>query len=307
MSDAFESTGRRDPSWLVGRGLRPYLKWSVGTDGPLTCLCQSRETGDIYTADNTGTINRIDKTGRIVGLTRISPAPVKLVWSDNGAYGAVIAGEDEIIRLNQSLKTVHKLSLPDVCLAVAISPFGNHIAVSLANGLTLIYDERSKKIAQFQTMRPLSALQFCATETLIFGAAEQGLVCCHNLEGAEIWQERSLSNVGKLAITGEGDLVFTASFSQGIQAYNGDGTFIGSYLIDGTTNRVDVSFEPERVIISTVEQGIYWLDADGDQVWMTQADDNIVDVLCDPLGEWAVIGFQESGVYHLSWDGGKAI
>src|SRR5690606_3912132 len=103
-----------------------------------------------------------------------------------------------------------------------------------------------------------------------------------------------------------GDLVYTASFAQGVQALDGDGTFIGSYLVEGTVNRADVSFEPERVIVSTVERSLYWMDADGDQLWKTTVNDQVIDVLCDPLGEWAVIGLQAEGIYPRDWSGGRS-
>ncbi len=305
MSHADESDARNKPKWLTGRGLAPTLKWKVGTDGPLKSLCMSRETGDLFAVDQTGSVSRVDRSGRIAGLTRLSSSIVDLVWSDNGSQGAAIIGENEVVRLDSSLKTGNKLSLPDVCLAVAISPYGNHLAVSLAGGQTLIYNERNKKIAQYETLRPLSFLAFCSTEPLIFGAAEHGLICCCNLDGAEIWHERNLANVGKLVITGEGDLMYTASFAQGVQAFDGDGSFIGSYLMDGTVNRLDVSFEPDRVIVSTVERSLFWLDADGDQLWTTTVDDQVVDVLCDPLGEWIIVGFQNQGLYRLDWGDGE--
>jgi len=304
MSDANESDSRLQPKWLQGRGLAPRVKWRVGTDGPLSCLCLSRETGNIFTADRTGTLQRIDRTGRIAGLTRVSPAPISIAWSDNGACGAAILGDDEVARFDPSLKILQKLSLPDVCLGIALSPYGNQLAVSLACGKTLIYNERGKKLAQFETMRPLSYLAFCATEPLLFAAAENGLICCYNLSGAEVWQERNMANVGKLSITGEGDLVYTASFTHGVQALDGDGTFIGAYLVDGTVNRVDVSYEPERVIVSTVERSLFWMDSDGDQLWKSTVSDQVIDVLCDPLGEWAVIGLQEEGIYLLDWGEG---
>ncbi|SFI90693.1 WD40 repeat domain-containing protein [Planctomicrobium piriforme] len=303
MGSADQSAAPHDPVWLKGRGLGPVLKWSVGTDGPLSCLSLSRESGDLYAGDRTGGIYRIDRTGHIAGLTRVAPFAVDIDWSDDGSQGALIAGEDQIIRLDHSLKVIHKLSLPDVCLAVAISPYGNHLAVALADGLTLIYNERSKKIAQFETIRPLSFLNFCSTEALLFGAAEHGLLCCHNLAGAEVWQQRNWANVGKLCMTGEGDLLYAASFAQGVQVYDGDGASVGSYLLEGTVHRADVSFEPERVIASTIERSLFWLDADGDQLWSTTLDDNVIDVACDPLGEYALIGLAEKGIHRLDWAG----
>jgi hypothetical protein len=303
MSSASEPpANHRNPPWLAGRGMGPRLRWSIGTDDHLTCLARSRETHDLFAADKAGAIYRIDRHGKISQLTRISSQIVRLAWCDDGSQGVIIAGEDEVLRLDHSLKTIHKLSLPDVCLGVAISPFGHHIAVSMASGLTVIYNDRSKKIAQFQTMRPLSFLTFCHTEPLLFGAAEHGLICCYNLAGAEIWQDRNWANVGALAITGEGDLVYTASFAHGVQALDGDGTFVGSYILDGTVNKLDVSFEPERLIVSTVERSLFWLDDDGDQLWTTEVNDLIVDVLCDPLGEFAIVGLQEKGIFCIDWE-----
>lgn len=291
------------PAWLAGQGLGPQLKWHCGTDGRLTSLTCARETGDIFFSDEAGTLARVDRRGQITALTRLHQPVFSLQWSDDGSQGAVIAGDDQVLRLNRDLQVTHKLSLPDVCMAVAVSPFGHQLAISLAGGDNMIYNERNRRIARFETMRPLSFLRFCVTEQLLFGAAEHGMLCCHNLNGAEVWREKNWSNVGKMTISGDGEYVYLASFAHGVQALDGDGASIGSYVLEGTINRVDASFEPHRLVVATVERDLYWLDADGELLWGTRTPDDIVDVLCDPLGEWAVCGLSEQGIYRLDWGG----
>ncbi|WP_417847940.1 hypothetical protein [Thalassoglobus sp.] len=303
MNDSGDSASAPNPKWLKGKGLGPQVKWSVGTDGALTALAYARESGDLFITDESNTITRIDRLGKIATLNRVHDSIFALAWSDDGRYGAAIAGEDNIVRFDRELKTVHSINLPDIGLGIAISPFGHHVAVSMSNGRNVFFNERKRRIAQFETIRPLSFLQFCASEPLVFGAAEHGLICCHNLSGAEIWQEKNWSNVGGIQITGDGDLVYLASFGHGIEAYDGDGASIGSYVLDGTVNHIAVSYEPQRLLAGTVERNLIWLDADGELLWATTVEDEIVDLICDPLGEWAIVGFQSQGVYRLDWGG----
>lgn len=304
MSSSSESDSSRNPPWLTtGRGVGPQLKWQFGTDGALTGLALARESGEVFVADQTGALYRLDRRGQIGALTRLHKPAVSLDWSDDGRQGALVAGENQVFRFDRDLGILQKLNLPDVCLALAVSPFGNHLAVSLANGETYIYDEKRKPIARFETMRPLSFLKFCATEKLLFGAAEHGLVCCHQLQGAEVWNQKNWSNVGSLAVTGNGLMMYLASFTHGVQTLDGEGATIGSYVVDGTVNRVAASFEPQRLIASTVERTLSWLDSDGDLIWTTQLPDDVQSLHCDPLGDWAICGMSSRGVYRLDWAG----
>jgi hypothetical protein len=303
MSEFSAAGSSRTPGWLAGRGIGPKLRWHFGTDGPLSCLALSREEGSLFVADQSGTLTRLDRRGQIAALTRLPPPIFAIAWSDDGSSGAIVTGEETILRMDHDLHVLHQWKLPDVCVGIAISPYGNHLAVALANGMTLIYNQRKRRIAQFETMRPLSFLEFCTAEPLIFGAAEHGLVCCHNLAGAEIWEQKNWSNVGQLATTGDGDLVYLASFTHGVQTLDGDGVSIGSYVVEGTVKCVDTSFEPDRLIASTIERALYWLDADGELLWGTRVSDDVVDVICDPLGEWAICGLAGQGVYRLDWGG----
>ena len=301
MSGSAPEGSSQSPKWLSGQGAAPELGWHCGMDGPLVSLSYARESGDLFAADETGTLYRIGRDGQIAALTRFQEPVVALSWSDDGSSGAVISGENRVLRLDRNLQLTHKFELPDVCMSVAVTPFGHQLCVALAGGKNVIYNDRNRRIASFETMRPLSFLRFCATEPLVFGAAEHGMICCFNLSGAEVWREKNWSNVGQLCITGDGEIVYLASFAHGVQTFDGDGDSLGSYVLDGTVHRVSATFEPQRLIAATIERSLFWLDADGEMLWASRLSDDIVDVVCDPLGQWAVCGLAEQGLYQLIW------
>ncbi|MEW4487984.1 hypothetical protein AB1L42_07860 [Thalassoglobus sp. JC818] len=301
MNPARDPELQHAPKWLKGRGLGPRMRWHSTTDGSLEAMAYARETGDLFLADATGTLSRVDRHGQIASITHLHSPPTQLSWSDDGNFGAALCGEDLILRFDRNLKVVGEFTPSEIPLAIAISPFGNHLAVSYVNATTTFYNERRRKIGRFETLRPLAFLRFCPNEPILFGAAEHGLVCCFNLSGAEIWREKNWSNVGGLRLTGDGDLVYLASFAHGVEVYDGDGASVGSYVLDGTVHRLDASYEPNRLIVSTVEGALYWLDADGELLWSTTVSDDVVDLVCDPFGEWAYVGLGQEGVYSLEW------
>jgi hypothetical protein len=264
-------------------------------------LC--RESGEVIFADESPSMYKLDRSGQIVAMTRLH-APVRSVrWSDDGLWGIASSGDDLVLKFDAGLKLIHTLELPEVCLSSAITPFGHQVLVTQADARNIVFNERNRKIAQFETIRPLAFSHFSTEEDVILGCAEHGLICCHQLSGAEIWQEKLWSNVGSMRITGAGDMIYVASFNHGIQTFDGDGGAVGSYVLDGTVNRLDVSYEPHRLIASTIERGLYWLDADGELLWATTTPDDVVDLICDPLGEWAICGLANGGLFRLSWGG----
>ena len=156
--------------------------------------------------------------------------------------------------------------------------------------------------------RPASPTVFSGAPpaSLLVASAEHGLVCMHQLNGSQSWSDKLWSNVGGLAVTGDGQFLFLACQSHGVQVYDGDGRTIGAYVLDGTTSRVDVSFDGKRIIAATVERRLFWLNADGEILWSTTAPDDIEFVACDPLGEWILCGLKCGRVYRLDF-GRKSI
>ncbi len=303
MSDEWSEPGA--PDWIrSGRGLGPTAKWSCATEGPLTCFDLAAETGEVFAADEAGTLLRLDRAGRIAALTRLREPVRVLDWSDDGRTGVAVSGEATLHRLDRDFQSVWKLDLPEVCIAVAAAPFGTHFAVSLANGRNFVYSEHKRREAEFETIRPLSHLRLCTAVPVLIGAAEHDLLCCHTLAGEQLWDEKLWSNAGGIAVTGDGDLIYVAGYHHGIQTYDGEGQSVGAYVVEGTVNRVAVSYDPNRLVASTLEHHLYWLDAEGQLLWASTAPDEICGLHCDSSGEWAVCGFDSGRLLRLDWGGG---
>ncbi len=289
--------------WLrAGKGIAPQLRWSFTTDAPLVCLSFARETRELFAADASGGIYRLDRGGRIISLTRGLRDVRGLAWSDNGSAGAVLVGESQLCRFTEKMELTWSMDLSDTALAIAIAPYGQYIAVSLASGKNLILDSRKRKTAVYETIRPVSFLRFLVSKPEIIGAAEYGLLCRHHLNGTLVWSEKIWANVGDLSVSGDGETIMTAGFNHGIQTYDAEGSNRASYILEGTAKRVSTSYTADRVVASTVERHLYWSDSDGELLWATRVEEDIGHVVCDPLGEWIVCGFESGRLVRLDWE-----
>jgi len=236
-------------------------------------------------------------------LTRGFHPLTAVAWSDSGNGGAVSIGDSKLCRLTNRLEVAWSVELPDVILALAVDPFGEYVAAGLANGSNYVFDSHKQRVSTFETVRPLSFLRFLVTEATILGAAEYGHLCCHQLTGEQIWNEKLWSNVGDMAVSGDGETILLAGFSHGIQLFDGEGANRGSFVVEGTPNHVSMSFARNRFVASTLERHLYWLDSDGEMVWATSLPEDVCQVHCDPLANWIVFGLASGRLIRLDWAG----
>ena len=235
----------------------------------------ARESGQVLAGDSAGGLYLLDRKGQVASLTRGLHPLTAVAWSDSGSGGAAVIGEARLCRLTDRLEVVWSLDLPDAILSLAVDPFGQYIAAGLANASNYVFDLNKKRVATFETVRPLSFLHLLATEPVILAAAEYGHLCCHQLTGEQLWSEKLWSTVGDMAVTGDGETILLAGFSHGVQLFDGDGVNRGTFVMEGTPNHVSMSFLPHRIIASTLEGHLYWLDADGEMLWATDVSEDV--------------------------------
>ena len=295
------------PNWLAtGEGDGPSLGWSFTADAPLVGLELARETGETLVADESGRLYRLDRSGRVTSLTRAFQSLGALAWSDAGQHGVAVVDNSRLNWLDRKLTVRWSIDLREPILAVAIDSHGHYVAAALVNGETIVFNARKKQVGEYETIRPLGFLQFVTTEPAILGAAEYGLLCCHQLDGVELWNERMWSNVGDLSVTGNGQTIFLARFNQGIQLLDRDGENRGSYLVRGTPNHVSTSFMSRRLGVSTMEREFYWLDAEGELLWAANLPDDVSRLQTGPLGRSILCGFQSGRIDRLEFQKARA-
>lgn len=291
-----------DVEWLTaGKGMAPRQSWAYSTDAPLVALEMARESGELLAADEAGGLYLLDRKRQVLAVSRSFHDVLELAWSDTGSSAAALLGERQVCRINRRFEREWSLDLYDDVVAIAVDPYGNHVAIALANGHNLVYDAHKQRVCRFETERPLSFVKFITSESGLLGAAEYGLICRHELEGAPVWSEKLWSNVGDLTATGDGSSVYVAGFAHGVQVFRGDGQTAGSYILEGTPKQIACTFAPKRIVAATLEQDLYWLAADGQLLWASKAPDDIRRVCCDPLGNWVICGFASGRIIRLEW------
>lgn len=291
------------PDWLTaGRGRGPELEWSYVSDGLLTALSVAREAGETFAADDSGRLDRINRTGRRIDRLKLSD-PVRLMdWSDDGRIGAIVCDENQLHVFDGSLNRLwHRaIDAPVRCLATA--PFGSHFFIARDDGLNQILDLGGQEVARFETQRSLSFARFVSSSPEIIAAADHGLLCRYRLNGEPVWNETLWSAVGQLAITGDGSRVQLACYAHGIQTFDGvNGEALGSYVVDGTVSRTATTYEPRRVAAATIERMLYWINRDGEILWSVAVPDDVLNLACAPLTDGLTVGFTHGRLFRLRW------
>jgi hypothetical protein len=290
--------------WLKqGQGTRPRLSWSQSTDAPLVALRLARETGEVLAADAIGGLYHINRAGKIANLTH-GPSPIRAIaWSDTGAGGIALVGDEKLYWFNRDLRFQGWLEHSEPVLGLALEAHGDYAAVSLPSAMTIVYDANRKSVRRFHSLQPLIALEFLVNRPAIVGVAEYGLLCSHAFTGEMEWQQQLWANVGDLSITGDGRTILLACYSHGIQCHDADGRQVGSYQLGGTVSRVSTGYIAGHVAAATMERHFYYIDSDGQVEFQAALPDDICRVICDPFGKAVIVGHSSGQIERLDWGG----
>ncbi|MBI3861931.1 MAG: hypothetical protein HY290_08540 [Planctomycetia bacterium] len=288
--------------WLKqGEGRRPHLSWSLKTEAPLVGLQFAKETGETLAADAAGGLYQLDRKGEIISVKH-GPAGIRAIaWSDTGNGGIALVGDEKLYWFNRKLLPQGWIEHSELALALALEAHGYCAAVSLADGSTIFYDSDRKRVRRITTPVALVALAFLDSRPALVGVAEQGVMCCYAWTGEQEWKQQLWASVGDLAVTGDGETILLASYSQGIQCHQGGGSLVGSYQLDGTVAHVSTSYRPGHIAATTVERQFFYLSADGQIEFQSPLPDDVIRVICDPRGKGVLLGLAAGRVVRLDW------
>lgn len=288
--------------WLSdGTGRPPSMRWSFVLDAPLQVMDLSAEAGTLLVADQSGGMYLLDRSGKIVSMTRGFQEIRNLAWAQRGTSGIAILGENRVVSLTAALKIEWSVDLNESATAVAVAPFGEHYAVSLANGMNYILRSDRKQLAKFEAERPIHFSRFLETRTDLIATAQYGFIGRYSFDGNLIWHNKTFSNVGAMATTCDGSLVALAMFSHGIQKYSRSGDAAGRFALEGTPHLIAITPDARRIAIATLENHLYWINTNGDLLWAATAPETIRQLRVAPVGETMYLGFQSGRLLTLNW------
>lgn len=225
-----------------------------------------------------------------------------LAWSASGDFGVVALDGGRLVCIDSKLQRRWEVELTGDVMALAVSPYGSHLAVSTESSHVHIVTTDKKEVGKFETTRPLEHLHFLWERQAILGSAEFGHLCCHSLDGEEEWNERIMNNVGNMVVTGDGKRILLSAFNHGVQVLNSRGQQKGSFVVDGIPDFVEVAGSRRRLVARTLEHRLYWLNFDGDVTWGCDFVSDPPRNLCvGPLGDRLYVSTESGRLLQLVW------
>jgi hypothetical protein len=290
--------------WIhEGTGTAPELRWSFVTDAPLQSMDLANEAGSLLAADQSGGMYLFDRRGKIVTVSRGFLDIRDIAVCERGSGGVAVLGENRIVAVTPALKIDWSIELSESVLTAGIAPFGEHFVACLANGVNYIMRSDRKRIAKFETLRPIRFARFFHTRTELVLAAEYGFLGVCNFRGELLWTEKLFSNVGEMAMASDAGLIALALFAHGIQKYTRTGDAAGRYMVEGTPHQIALSESGNRIAMTTLERHVYWIDLEGNLIWAATTPEVVKKVRVSPLGEAMFLGLKTGRILALEWPG----
>ena len=303
-----------EPPGRTTSRLAPAPAWTVLTDAPLRGLGLAREAGTILVWDEADGIYLLDTGGRHRSVSRAPSRVLAGAISDDGSLVALLGEGSRLWLLGPDFQMTVDRQGPPEASTLAIDPHGRYVAVASKLGLTQIYNRHGRPAGRFETRQPLAHLCFVPDRPLLLGAAAYGTLAAvalaatgnlGRLQAEVLWQESLMSNVGRLATSGDGGLVLASCFTHGVQRYDLRGQNEGSYHLGGSAAFAVPDFAGRTIGVATLEGELAVLSPGGNVRWKTGLIRPAIALETDPLGRFLIYGHATGEVVRLDLDGAE--
>jgi hypothetical protein len=297
--------------------LEPSTTWTVVTDSPLKGLSFAREAGSILAWDEGNQLYLLNLKGESLSFSRVPNRIQFGAISDEGSLIALIAEPDDagLMLLTADFDIAAQRALPPEPSFVTIDPHGRYLAVGTRTSVTHLFNRYGRMAGRLETMEPLSHLCFVPGSALAVGAAAFGMLVGIALESGRkggrlepeiIWNDRLMSNVGRLALNGDGGMILASCFTLGIQRFDIKGRNEGSYHLGGTVSHAVPDFPGRTIAAATLEGELAVMNSAGNVRWRTRLARPVVALEIDPLGRYLIYGHATGEIVRLDLFGGKS-
>ncbi len=274
-------------------------RWALTTAGAVRGVALAREKGWALAWDDHGWLYLVNGKGERQGQFH-SPGPLAAACcADDGSAFAAVGLRGEVRWLGPDLmpRWQHDGSPPAV--AAALDPFGRYLAVSDVRGRLRVFDREGRSVCRGQTPRPLHHLAFVPEAPLLLGCADLGLVACFDLSGQCLWRDGLVASVGSLAVSGGGDRVVLACYSEGLRFYTATGQKQGQLALAEPCRLALLTFDGRLTLVVGVGNRLLLLDRTGQTVATPTVEHPVVAAAFGPLGTTLVAALADGRVVGL--------
>ncbi len=286
------------------------------TDSPLKGLSFAREAGAILAWDEGNQIYLLNTRGESLSTTRVPNRIITGAISDEGSLIALLVEADGagLMLLSADFDILSERPAPSEASFVTIDPHGRYLAVGTRHNALHLINRHGRPAGRLETMEPLSHLCFVPGRPIMVGAAAFGMLVGIELEPSRssggldpeiVWQDRLMSNVGRLALDGEGSMILASCFTLGIQRFDLTGRNEGSYHLGGTVSHAVPDFPGRSIAAATLEGELVLMNSAGNVRWRTRLARPVIALEIDPLGRYMIYGHATGEIVRHDLFGGS--
>jgi hypothetical protein len=278
--------------------IRPL--WSVPLQAGAAGVALAREAGTILAWDRSHWLYLLSSAGQRQAQRRFAGALKAACCADDGSAFAAAGTDGVVWWLAPDLKSRWEKTLPHPALAAALDPFGQYLAVADAQGGLHVFDAQGRLAGQAQSPRPLHHLAFVPASPYLVGSADYGLVAAFDVTAKLLWRAGLVANVGGLAISGEGEPVVLACFSEGLMRYGPAGQPLPRITVPEPCRLVNLTFDARRYLVGGMGGNLLLLDEAGRAQHTHALEQPAAALALGALGRDAVVALADGPVLRLT-------
>lgn len=261
-------------------------------------LCLAREKGWVLTWDEQNWLYLLNHAGEVQAQRHIEGGLVSACCADDGSAYVALGAQGEVFWLAPDLMPRWECNLPARGVTAALDSLGQYLAVSDSKGNLSVIDRLGKPVSQIETPRPLQQLLFAPTAVGLIGAADYGLVACFDLAGRWLWRDGLVAHIGSLTMTGDGERILLACFTEGLVSYNLAGKKLDRVEVSAPCKLASLSFDGRLTLVAWQSQ-LVLLDAEGRNLHTYPLDKNVVGLAIGALGGNAYVALADGPILGL--------
>jgi hypothetical protein len=294
----------------IATKLNPWTAWTTVADAPLRGLALAREAGRILAWDEANELYLFSAQGEMLSTIRAAHRITTAAISDDGSLIALLTenGQPELHLLTSDFETQVVRPAPTEAALLSLDPHGRYVAVGSRLSTVHMISKYGRTCGRIDTIQPLAHLCFVANRAFLVGAAAFGMLIGIELswtrDGTRMvpdlsWQDRLMSNVGRLGVSGDGGMILTSCYTHGIQRFDLQGRNEGSYHLGGTVSHAVPDFPGRTIAAATLEGELAILNSAGNVRWRTRLTRPVIAIEMDALGRFVVFGHSTGEILRL--------
>jgi hypothetical protein len=276
-----------------------HTAWTHALANPARGLALAREKGWVLAWDSQGWLYLLNQAGERQAQMHAPGKLVAAACADDGSAYVAVGAQGQIWWLAPDLHSRWERSVPHPVTALALDPFGQYLAVADAGSNLSLFDCQGRPGVRFQSPRSLHHLAFVPTAPYILAGSDYGLAACFDVKGKLVWRDGLVAHIGSLTVSGSGESVILACFTEGLQRYSLSGENLGRQSLTEPCRLAVLTFDGSHLLVAGMGARLHWLDAEYRILSTHALEKPPVAMGLTPLGDRAVIAGTDGSLVSI--------